>query len=105
MFPGIMKNRTRWYQVELTDRQVRDGAALFELQHTAWEVFKKLNEPEQMAVFAGRFFANDKLPIYFSPGAVAECKMLLRQFSAAPCKKPNGNLRLIVGHDDTALLD
>ena len=105
MSNGIMTNRSHWYQVELTDQQVRDGAALFELQHSAWEVFNSLNEPQQMAVYAGRFFANHKLPIYFSPGAVAECKMLLRQFSAAPCKKPNGNLRLIVGYEGAVLLD
>ncbi len=100
-----MNNISRWYQIELTDRQVRDGAALFELQHTAWEVYKNLDEPENMAVFAARFFANNKLPIYFSPAAVVGCRSLLRQFSAAPCAKPEGNLRLIVGKDDKGLLD
>jgi len=59
--------RKDWYQVDLSLEDVREDAALFELQRDAWELFSSSGEPPRMAVFARNQYKKNKLPVFFSP--------------------------------------
>lgn len=72
------------------------------VQDSFEEIFMVRGAPTDAALFTDRSSTQPNVNLYFSPGSVSFCTVLLDLYRAEPCDRPAADsLSLLVGHHGT----